>query len=59
MFYVELQNGHCGLSNDTEASIRRQEGSNNIKRITKATKDQIAWVRAMGGYVPENRKEGA
>jgi len=55
--YVELYGGRCGLSANTEAQIRKQEGDSNIKRISVATKEQIEWVRAMGGYVPEKACE--
>lgn len=51
IYYVELTNGYCGLA-DNKQQVIREEGTNNVKSITPATKEQIAWVQAMGGYIP-------
>lgn len=51
IYYVEMKNGYCGLT-DNKQQVIREEGTNNVKSITPATKEQIAWVQAMGGYVP-------
>ena len=53
--YVELAGLGCGLSTDSERNILRREGTSNVRRISNATKENVEWVRAMGGYVPDGR----
>ena len=53
--YVSLWSGQCGLSNDTPAQILRREGSANVKHIHLATEKDVAWIRGMGGKVPDGR----
>ncbi len=56
IMYVELSNGRCGLSTDSKAEIMKQVGTDNLRSISVATKKQIDFVRAMGGYVPVDGK---
>ncbi len=44
-----------GLSISSEAAILRREGTANVKSIRNATKEDVEWVQAMGGYVPNGR----
>ena len=60
IYYIENDYG-CGLSaaKDLESARHaalRENGTNHFRLVRKATKDDIAWVRAMGGYVPEIKK---
>ena len=55
IYYVDLYDGYCGLSGESKSAILRRYGTDNVRSITPATQDQIAWVRAMGGYVPEQK----
>lgn len=57
IYYVSLHSGHCGLTTDPKRTLR-EEGTANVKSITKATAEQIEWVRAMGGHVPTKAKGG-
>lgn len=57
LYYVETWQG-CGLRaahnlQQATAEARAEVGSDNFKRCSKATPDQIAWVAGMGGRVPE------
>ena len=56
LYYVEQSLG-CGLRaaynlQQATAEARAEIGTNNFQRCTKATPEQIAWVKGMGGYVP-------
>lgn len=51
LYYVQRVGGYCGLVRDREKTIK-EEGSANIASITVATKEQIDWVRSMGGHIP-------
>ncbi len=57
LYYVEQALG-CGLRaaynlQQATAEARAEIGTANFQRCTKATPEQIAWVRGMGGYVPD------
>ena len=39
-----------------EAKERREEGSAHFICVRVATEKDIAWVRGMGGYIPEEKK---
>lgn len=52
--YISLKSG-CGLSTKSPEQILREEGSNNVEFVRNATADEVDWIRAMGGYVPEGR----
>ncbi len=53
--YIELWCGRCGLSNSSVASIYSEQGRANVRSVRNATEQEVAWVRGMGGYVPEGR----
>ena len=52
--YVSLRHG-CKLSCDTPDQILRSEGSNNVEYVRNATSEEVAWIKAMGGNVPDGR----
>lgn len=57
LYYVEQSLG-CGLRaayslQQARAEAIREIGTDNFERCMKATSEQIAWVRSMGGYVPD------
>jgi len=59
--YAETGLGACLTeARDVESgrrAILKEVGTyNGVKVCRKATKDDIEWVRAMGGYVPEKTK---
>lgn len=61
IYYVEAYGGNCGLRfakniQQAQADALREVGTDNFKSVTVATKDQIARVKAMGGFVPEERE---
>lgn len=51
IYYFELYGTGCGLCTNKNTLIKEQ-GTANVKNVELATKQQIDWVRAMGGYVP-------
>lgn len=56
-YYVETMQG-CGIRSATNIQQARksalaESGTSNFKSIRKATKSDVEWVRAMGGYIPE------
>lgn len=56
LYYIEQSFG-CGLKaacnlQEATANARREIGTDNFRSCVKATPQQIAWVEAMGGYVP-------
>jgi hypothetical protein len=51
--YITLTGGRCTLSTDTNRKIFDEEGRANVTLIRPATMDEVEWVRAMGGHVPE------
>ena len=60
IFYFELQQG-CGLAvaediEQARAELKAEHGWANFKSVREATKDDIAWVGSMGGYVPKEAK---
>jgi hypothetical protein len=62
LFYVEtgigcsIEYGRKGSENKVRERVLREVGTyNGVKRIREATKDDIAWVQAMGGYIPKGR----
>lgn len=57
LYYVENDHG-CGIREarniqQARADLRKAEGTNHAKGVRRATKDDIAWVEGMGGYIPE------
>ena len=52
---TRLIGGGIGLSNETRATILREEGTANVASIKLATQADIDHVRAMGGYIPNGR----
>lgn len=59
LYYVELEWG-CGLrAAANQAKAKRdaleEEGSRNFKSIRLATQEDVAWIKGMGGIVPEGR----
>jgi len=59
LYYFEADCG-CGIrrakSKDSAyKSIQREVGTmNNIDIVQEATEENIAWVKSMGGYVPNS-----
>lgn len=51
--YITLSGGRCGLSTATNKDILASEGRANVASIRPATREDVEWVRAMGGHVPE------
>ena len=56
-YYVETSMG-CGIREarslrSAEVTARREAGTYNEPRVRLATEADIAWVKAMGGWVPE------
>lgn len=52
--YVGLEGGYCALSTASKKAILDAHGRDNVTVIRPATKDEVEWVRAMGGHVPED-----
>jgi hypothetical protein len=55
LFYIETDNG-CGIrSGEDKQDVIRQEVSEMIQDwiVRPATEEEIAYIKAMGGYVPE------
>lgn len=58
LYYVTIDSG-CGIRyaksrQQAWADLRREEGTNHTKGVRLATKEDIADVKVMGGYIPEN-----
>jgi len=61
IYYVELYGGRCGLRvaaslGQATREALKTEGSNNVSGVSLATDEEISWVKAMGGYVPDVKK---
>lgn len=61
LFYARTGIGCCIREarnlRSAHAAILREVGEfNGVKEVRKATDADIAWVRGMGGHVPEKRK---
>lgn len=57
LYYFELDCG-CGIHASTtlkkaEKELLAEYGWGRFKSVKKATKENISWVQAMGGYIPE------
>lgn len=57
LFYIETNRG-CGLRRAHRLSsarkmAEREVGISNVREVREATERDIAWVRGMGGYVPQ------
>lgn len=57
VYAVSAYGGRIGLIaanslRDAERSAKRDVGLDNFQSVKLATKDDVAWVRSMGGYVP-------
>ena len=62
LFYVETGMGACvraavDKAAAHEAALREVGTYNGVQVVRLATEDDLAWVRAMGGYIPEDNKE--
>ncbi len=53
IYYAEVFGKGCCLTTETKAQLIKREGTENVERFRPATKQDIAWVKAMGGYVPD------
>jgi hypothetical protein len=53
--YFEFYGSGCGLSTDMPTQIVRRYGTANVRLIRNATEKDVAWVRGMGGAVPDGR----
>jgi hypothetical protein len=51
--YITLSGGRCGLSTATDKDILASEGRANVASIRPATREDVDWVRAIGGHIPE------
>lgn len=61
IYLVNLYGAYCGLreARNLETATRqamREEGTNNVQSVRKATPEDIENVRAMGGWVPESAR---
>ena len=59
LFYVESVNG-CAIHSERTITKAREiaihdVGFDNFKSIRLATENDVAWVSAMGGYVPDGK----
>lgn len=59
MYYVETDLG-CGIRQVKSLKnawkiLLQEEGSDHTQDVRLATKEDIAGVRAMGGYIPEEK----
>ena len=57
LYYVESDYG-CGIREaysleQAWKNLKEEEGTNHARKVRKATKEDIAWVEAMGGYIPK------
>lgn len=60
IYKVTLYGGYVGLieaasQEEADKTARCDQGRANVERVTLATEDDIAWVKAMGGPVPKAR----
>jgi len=60
IYYAETSMG-CVLESASSAEEAKKViacdcGENNITKIRKATKQDVEWVRMMGGYVPRAKE---
>ena len=61
LYYVQTTYGTCCIvsaknERDARGVIADEIGKNNISLVRGATKDDIAEVKAMGGYIPNEVK---
>ena len=62
LYYFEADCG-CGIRTaknleNAYSKIQREVGTmNNLSTVRKATEEDIGWVKGMGGYVPEVKKQ--
>jgi len=61
LFYASTGIGACIREardiRSARAAVLREVGEyNGVKEVRKATPADIAWVKGMGGHVPEKRK---
>lgn len=52
--YIDLENGRCGLTTETESVIYRRHGTDNVRFVRNATEKDVEWVQGMGGDVPDS-----
>lgn len=56
LMYISTAYG-CAIRRGTRERVMRQMareiGTDNVREIRPANDDDIAWVRGMGGHVPE------
>jgi hypothetical protein len=57
LYYVSLYDGFCGLhANRTlraaKSEVLKTKGTENLKSVSLATNEEIDWIKAMGGYIP-------
>ena len=57
LYYLETHQG-CGIREAKRLEQARKEalaevGYSNFKFIRQATKEEVEWVRSMGGFMPE------
>jgi len=60
LYYVETDQG-CGIRyakniQQARKNLLEAEGYNHARGVRKATKEDINWVRGMGGYIPDMGK---
>lgn len=58
LYYIETDFG-CGIreaKNIQQArKDMREEAGSFLQVVRKATKDEVAWVRGMGGHIPSKK----
>ena len=55
LYYIELYGGRCGVDIGPKSDILRKEGTGNVKLLRKATREDVGWIRSMGGRIPEGK----
>jgi hypothetical protein len=53
--YISLVGGRCGLTTESKREVLARCGSENVVATEPATQEQVDWIRAMGGKVPDGR----
>jgi len=53
IYYIGLDGAYCGLTTDSKRETLRRLGTENVATFRPATAEDIASVKAMGGFVPD------
>lgn len=57
IYKVTLRSGYCGLIEagslrSAQSEAVREEGTANVESVVPATKEDVMWIRTMGGFLP-------